>query len=299
MTADASPQPHSPWFSPAPEDAWPPSPAPGAHSHDPGPQPSVPVSRPYPPPAQPYASGPPPYPPESQPYVPGPPPYPSDALAYGSESSAYGSGPQPYAAASAPDVGEPQQPADDAATRHGALVAFAVGRLAQGRRPEQAFCDLVGLGTDRRLAAIAVCVANGTPWDVAEERMVSFDDVWKSLGPASPAETAGGLLELYGYFDREVELTAEEEAVAAGLRAAMTAAEYLPSGYANQMYRLLRTGRLREALFSLEEMGAQRWPDNRAFWLGLTDAAVRLDTAAILDTELAAVRRRCESRLQS
>lgn len=197
-----------------------------------------------------------------------------------------------------PTPDAPPPATGDASTQHGALVAFAVGRLAQGRRPEQAFCDLVELGTERRLAAIAVCAANGTPWDEAEARMVTFDDVWTSLGRSASAETAGGLLELYGYFDREVELTAEEEAVAAGLRAAMAAAEYLPSGYANQMYRLLRTGRLREALFSLEEMGAQRWPDNRAFWLGLTDAAVRLDTAAILDTELAAVRRRCESRVR-
>jgi hypothetical protein len=177
----------------------------------------------------------------------------------------------------------------------GALVAFAVGRLAQGRRPEQAFCDLVELGTERRLAAIAVCVANGTPWDVAEARMTSFDDVWASLGGGS-AETAGGLLELYGYFDREVELTPDEAPIAAALRQAMGAVEYLPSGYANQMYRLLRTGRLREALFSLEDMGAQRWPENRPFWIDLTDAAVRLDSAAILDTELAAVRRRCEDR---
>jgi hypothetical protein len=189
----------------------------------------------------------------------------------------------------------PDNPAADALSQAGALVAFAVGRLAQGRRPEQAFCDLVGYGADRRLAAIAVCVANGTPWDVAEARMTSFDDVWASLGGGS-AETAGGLLELYGYFDREVEPTPEEVPVAAALRAAMAAVEYLPSGYANQMYRLLRTGRLREALLSLEEMGAQRWPDNRPFWLSLADAAVRLDSASILDTEIAAVRRRCESR---
>jgi hypothetical protein len=76
----------------------------------------------------------------------------------------------------------------------------------------------------------------------------------------------------------------------------MAAVEYLPSGYANQMYRLLRTGRLRETLLSLEEMGAQQWPDNLPFWIGLTEAAVRLDSAAILDTEVAAARRRCEAR---
>ena len=177
------------------------------------------------------------------------------------------------------------------------LVAFAVGRLAEGRRPEQAFCDLVELGTERRLAAIAVCVANGTPWEAAEERMASFDEIWRNLGNGS-AEAAGGLLELYGYFDREVELNPDEAAIAFALRAAMGAVEYLPSGFANQMYRMLRTGKLREALFCLEEVGAQRWPDRESFWVNLTEAAVRLDSVTILDTEVAALRRRCESRLR-
>jgi hypothetical protein len=179
----------------------------------------------------------------------------------------------------------------------GPLVAFAVGRLGQGRRPEQVFCDLVELGTERRLAAIAVCVANGTPWEAAEERMASFDEIWTYVGHGS-AERAGGLLELYGYFDREVELTAEEAAIAMALRAAMGAVEHVPSGFANQMSRLLRTGKLREALFCLEEVGAQRWPDRPSFWTYLTDAAVRLDSIAILDTELAELRRRCESRIR-
>lgn len=178
---------------------------------------------------------------------------------------------------------------------HTALVAFAAARLADGRRPEQAFGDLAALGTERRLAAIAVCVAAGTPWEVAQDRMASFDDMWASLGNA-PVETAGGLLELYGYFDVEVELTDEQAAVAAHLRQALAAVAYLPSGYANQMYRLLRTGRLREALISLEDMGARRWVDNLPFWQAMSEAAVRLDSAEILDTDIAALRRRCEAR---
>jgi hypothetical protein len=176
-----------------------------------------------------------------------------------------------------------------------ALVAFASARLADGRRPEQAFCDLVEVGADRRLAAIIVCVAAGTPWGVAEARMADFDDIWASLS-SGPAEAAGGLLELYGYFDVEIELPPDRAVIASHLRQAMTAAGYLPSGYANQMYRLLRTGRLREALLSLEEMGAARWLENEPFWLAMVEAAVRLDSAEILDTQLAAVRRRCESR---
>ena len=234
--------------------------------------------------------------PSPNPPPPGPSPSPPDANPWFS----------PADTEAPPAVPRPRRAADDldpptlaGSTPGGgataALVAFAVGRLAQGRRPEQAFCDLVELGTDRRLAAVAVCVANGTPWSVAESRMTSFDDVWSSLG-GGPAETAGGLLELYGYFDREVELTPDEAPIAAALRTAMAAVEYLPSGYANQMYRLLRTGDLREALFSLEEMGGQRWPENLPFWEALTEAAVRLDSATILDTEVAAVRRRCESR---
>jgi hypothetical protein len=91
---------------------------------------------------------------------------------------------------------------------------------------------------------------------------------------------------------------AAQTAIATALRGAMGAAEYLPSGYANQLYRLLRTGRLREAIFSLEEVGAQRWPDREPFWHHLTEAAVRLDSATILDTEVAALRRRCESRIR-
>jgi hypothetical protein len=189
----------------------------------------------------------------------------------------------------------PPASAGNPARANAALVAFAVGRLALGRRPEQAFCDLADLGTERRLAAVAVCAAAGTPWDLAETRMTAFDDMWASLAGAS-AETAGGLFELYGYFDLEVDLDHDAEVVASYLRQAMAAVEYLPSGYANQMYRLLRTGRLRETLLSLEEMGAQQWPDNLPFWIGLTEAAVRLDSAAILDTEVAAVRRRCEAR---
>ena len=170
------------------------------------------------------------------------------------------------------------------------MVAFAAARLLDGRRPEQAFTDLVGLGTDRRLAAIAVCAAIGTPWQAAEARMAGFDTMWASL-EASSAEVAGGLLELYGYFDPEVVLDPEQNLTASYLQQAMAAVEFLPSGYANQMHRLLRTGALREAFLSLAEMGDLRWQDNLPFWQGLRTAALRLDP---LDDEVAAALRRCE-----
>jgi hypothetical protein len=170
------------------------------------------------------------------------------------------------------------------------MVAFATARLLDGRRSEQAFTDLVGLGTDRRLAAIAVCVAAGTPWDAAVARMTGFDTMWTSL-EASRAEVAGGLLELYGYFDPEVVLDSEQNLTASFLRQAMSAVEFLPSGYANQMYRLLRTGALQEAFLSLAEMGDLRWQDNVPFWRCLRQAARRLDP---LDDEVAAAQRRCD-----
>jgi hypothetical protein len=170
------------------------------------------------------------------------------------------------------------------------MVAFAAARLLDGRRPEQAFTDLVGLGTDRRLAAIAVCAAVGTPWQAAEARMTGFDTMWTSLD-ASSAEVAGGLLELYGYFDPEVVLDPEQNLTASYLQQAMAAVEFLPSGYANQMHRLLRTGALREAFLSLAEMGGLRWQENAPFWQGLRAAARRLDP---LDDEVAAALRHCE-----
>jgi hypothetical protein len=173
------------------------------------------------------------------------------------------------------------------------MVAFATARLLDGGRPEHAFTDLVALGTDRRQAAIAVCVAAGTPWEVAENRMAGFDGVWASLASGS-AGAAGSLLELYGYFDADVALDDEQNTIASFLREAMAAVEYLPSGYANQMYRLLRTGQLREAFLSLEEMGGLRWQENRPFWNGLRQAAARLDSAHQLDSEVSAARRRCE-----
>jgi hypothetical protein len=171
-----------------------------------------------------------------------------------------------------------------------ALVVFATARLLDGRRPEEAFVDVVALGIDRREAAVAVCVAAGTSSEVAEARMAGFDSMWASLSAGS-AEVAGGLLELYGYFDQEVALNPEQNRIASDLHQAMAAVEFMPSGYANQMHRLLRTGGLREAFLSLTEMGGLRWHDNVPFWRRMCDAAGRLDP---LDDEIAAARRRCE-----
>ena len=174
------------------------------------------------------------------------------------------------------------------------LLTYALAQLGDGRRPEQAFADLVALGIDRRTAAVAVCAACGTPWEAAQARMTGLDDLWASLADG-PAQTAGSLLELYGFFDREVELSPEQTVIAGALNTAMAQAEYVPHGFANQVRRQLRTGRLREAFLALEELGARQWPDNGPFWSALVTAAAGLDRAELLDAEVSAARRRCEN----
>jgi len=175
-----------------------------------------------------------------------------------------------------------------------ALLVFATARLADGRTHEGAFCDLVALGTDRRLAAVAVCAAAGTAWEVARARMAGVDDGWLAVGPAADA---GTLLETYGYFDVEVELDPSRSVIASHLRQAMAGVSYLPGPYANQLYRLLRTGRVREAFLSLEETGGRRWADDPSFWGVMALAAAGLDTTELLDVEVAAARRRCLQRM--
>jgi hypothetical protein len=123
--------------------------------------------------------------------------------------------------------------------------------------------------------------------------MAGFDYLWASLASGS-GETAGGLLEQYGFFDLEVVLTPDQLVVADAVRAAMAEVDYVPHGLANQVHRQLRTGRLREALLALVDLGARQWSDNRPFWAALLPAAVRLDRAELLDAQVAAARRRCE-----
>jgi hypothetical protein len=172
------------------------------------------------------------------------------------------------------------------------MVAFAVSRLADDRSPGEAYQDLVGLGTDRRRAAVAVCVAGGTSLEEAERRMLAYDDIWPLLGEGDDA-SAGDLLELHGYFDREVELDDQWTATVSRLQQAIASAGWLPSGYAVGIGRLLRTGRLREAFLFLESTGAERWPDQAAFWSELYRAG---EAWAPDDPEVVAARARCAER---
>jgi hypothetical protein len=153
------------------------------------------------------------------------------------------------------------------------MVAFAFARLADGRSQGEAYRDLVATGSNRRRAAIAVCVAGGTELAEAEERMLAHDDIWPLLEDGDDS-AAADLLELHGYFDLEVELDDHHNAIASLLRQALSEVGSVPSGFAIGLGRQFRTGRLREAYESMNDFGRQRYRDNERFW-ALMDQAVR------------------------
>lgn len=159
---------------------------------------------------------------------------------------------------------------------HQVMVAFAFAQIADGRSPGEAYRELAATGTDRRRAAIAVCVAGGTDLAEAEQRMLAYDDIWPLLEDGDDA-AAGDLLELHGYFDREVVLDEAQNATVSLLQQALAHAGPVPSGYAIGVGRLLRTGRLQEAVEVLRSTGRERWPDNGPFWALLDRAAASLE----------------------
>src|SRR3954447_20224825 len=110
------------------------------------------------------------------------------------------------------------------------MVAFAFAQIADGRSPGEAYRELPPTGTDRRRAAIAVCVAGGTDLAEAEQRMLAYDDIWPLLEDGDDA-AAGDLLELHGYFDREVVLDEAQNATVSLLQQALAHAGPVPSGY--------------------------------------------------------------------
>jgi hypothetical protein len=174
-----------------------------------------------------------------------------------------------------------------------AMVAFAGSRLQDGRSPGEAFGDLVEIGVEPRRAAVAVCVAAGSPAEAAEQRVRDFDDVWLVLEPGD-TDAGGPLLEMHGFFDVEVVLNDAQNVTASRLRQAVAVAGWLPSGSAHAVFRQLRTGKLREALLYLEDLGARRWPDNSAFWANLVRAA---DSLGVDDPSVQELLRRCAERL--
>jgi hypothetical protein len=175
-----------------------------------------------------------------------------------------------------------------------AMVAFAVARLGDGRTPAQAFADLVGIGIDRRQAAIAVCVALGTDRVTAEQRALEYDRLWPLLEPGED-EAAGELLADHGFFDVEVELDDAQNTTASWLNQAFSAAGARLATHTTGHFRRIRTGRLREGFLELESIGHQRDSGVPEFWEHLVQAADSLGLPG--DSEVQAARRRCVARL--
>ena len=171
-----------------------------------------------------------------------------------------------------------------------AMVAFAVARLGDGRTPGQAFADLVGIGIDRRQAAIAVCVALGTDRGTAQQRALQYDSLWPLLEPGED-EAAGELLADHGFFDVEVELNDAQNTIASWLNQAFSAAGARLATHTTAHFRRIRTGRLREAFLELESIGARRDIRVPEFWQHLVQAADSLGPTG--DDEVDRARERC------
>src|SRR5262245_727388 len=177
-----------------------------------------------------------------------------------------------------------------------AMVAFAVARLGDGRTPGQAFADLVGIGIERRQAAVAVCVSLGTDRGTAEQRAVEYDSLWPLLEPGED-EAAGDLLADHGFFDVEVELDDAQNTTASWLNQAFSAAGAQLATHTTGHFRRIRTGRLREAFLELESIGQRRDIRVPEFWQYLVQAADSFGLA--IDVEVTHARRRCAERLSS
>ncbi|MBN1174660.1 MAG: hypothetical protein JXA67_21030 [Micromonosporaceae bacterium] len=130
------------------------------------------------------------------------------------------------------------------------------------------------LHIDRRQAAVATCIAAGTPTGIAEQRLADCDELF-AVFQEGEEEDLASLLDDVGYFDVEVALDQRGSAIADCLYRAVavaTAVDGFPSGAAYSLFRHLRGGRLVEAFILLIRVGHQRWAALPGFWTALLAA---------------------------
>jgi hypothetical protein len=151
-----------------------------------------------------------------------------------------------------------------------ALMRRARESLDNGASPETVFVALAVDTRDLREAAIAVCVAAGTPRADAEGRW--GDGCEQLLAEIHDGEEAifGEILEMTGFFDFHRPLDEREQHVRRELRQAMATALPLPSGYAHLLGRTLQTGRLARAFIKMTTLPLT---DATAYWAHLLAAA--------------------------
>lgn len=155
-----------------------------------------------------------------------------------------------------------------------ALLRRARESLHVGASPETAFAELAVATSNLRVAAIAVCVAAGTPRADAEKR-------WATDGEPLVAEIRDGegallgeILEMAGFFDFHRTLDEHELQIRHELDQAFAAAGRWRSGVAHSLIRQLETGRFVDALASMTAHGPRRGvPTPSTYWTHLLAAA--------------------------
>ncbi|MEV6969096.1 hypothetical protein AB0M47_28670 [Hamadaea sp. NPDC051192] len=165
-------------------------------------------------------------------------------------------------------------------------------QLASGVAAPDAFVKLLFAGVGPAEAAVAVCVAAGSPRADAQRRLEAFEGLWDAIEPGEEAEAAD-VLAVHGYFEPDATLSKDQQEIAARLRVVLTTIEGVPGGYAVTLWKDLRTGRLKNAFLQMESLGSVRWKENKAFWIAMCQAGEAFTDD---DVGLGAARRRCRER---
>ncbi|GAB3140256.1 hypothetical protein GCM10027290_10960 [Micromonospora sonneratiae] len=177
------------------------------------------------------------------------------------------------------------------------LVSAAAGRLHVGDTPGVAYVHLATTGGDLRVTAVAVCVACGTNITEAHQRLLKYSELFDAVLPGEE-NVIGEVLEVAGYFDHRVELDDAGAEIAEALQEALKAAGPAPSGLANNVYRRLTAGRLREAFLSIEALWSRGTPESPpVFWAHMAKAARLLGDST--KPGFAEAAQRCRDRLHN
>ena len=129
--------------------------------------------------------------------------------------------------------------------------------LADGATPQEAFIALWRPDRPYYDVTLAVCVAVGNSVENAVRRLEPQSN-WGDEPEAGDVELWAGVLEAAGYCDLQVELSAEQQSIAAELRRAFQELLPMPSGLAHHFLRLMDAGHLDEARQELAELRDRR-----------------------------------------
>ncbi|MFI6101553.1 hypothetical protein ACIA8G_38915 [Lentzea sp. NPDC051213] len=137
------------------------------------------------------------------------------------------------------------------------LAEEARALLAGGATPQEAFIALWRPHRPYYDVTLAVCVAVGNPVENAIRRLEP-KVAWADEPEAGDIGLWVEVLETAGYFDLHVDLSAEQQLIAAELRRGFQELLPMPSGLAHHFVRLMEAGHLDEARQELEELRNRR-----------------------------------------